>query len=95
MQTGGLAMGQQMGLGFARFYNPAVDDEADIIGQVLFFMALAMFLAIGGPDAMVLAVLNSFKHIPLGQFALEADFIALLTGMLLSVLEIALRVAAP
>jgi flagellar biosynthesis protein FliR len=65
MQTGGLIMGQQMGLGFAMFYNPAVDDEADIVGQVLFFMALAGFLLIGGHEAMLLAVLHSFEHIPL------------------------------
>ena len=41
VQTGGLIMGQQMGLGFARFYNPGIDDEADVVGQVLFFLALA------------------------------------------------------
>ncbi|UCD74456.1 MAG: flagellar biosynthetic protein FliR [Phycisphaerales bacterium] len=95
VQTGGLMMGQQMGLGFARFYNPAIDDQADIIGQMLFFLALALFLSIGGHEAMVLAVLNSFQHIPLGHFAAEADLVALLTGMLLAAFEIALRVAAP
>lgn len=95
VQTGGLMMGQQMGLGFARFYNPAIDDQADIVGQVLFFLALALFLSIGGHDAMVLAVFNSFKHIPLGQFAADGDLIALICGMLLTALEIALRVAAP
>lgn len=95
VQTGGLMMGQQMGLGFARFYNPAIDDEADVIGQVLFFLALAMFLSIGGHEAMLLAVFNSFQHIPLGQFAVDVDLLALLTGMLLAALEIALRIAAP
>ncbi len=95
VQTGGLVMGQQMGLGFARFYNPTVDDEADVVGQLLFFMALAMFLMIGGHEAMVLAVLNSFQHIQPGQFVLDLDFISLVNGLLLSVLEVALRIAAP
>lgn len=95
MQTGGLIMGQQMGLGFAMFYNPAVDDEADIIGQVLFFMALAGFLLIGGHEAMLLAVLHSFEHIPLGGFTAELSILALLTGLLLAAFELALRVAAP
>jgi flagellar biosynthetic protein FliR len=95
VQTGGLLMGQQMGLGFARFYNPGLDDEADIVGQVLFFMALAGFLAIGGHEAMVLAVLRSFDYIALGTFVVDLDVIALLTGLLLSAFELALRVAAP
>ena len=95
MQAGGLIMGQQMGLGFAQLYNPAIDDEADIIGQLLFFMALAGFLIIGGHEWMLLAVLRSFDHIPLGGFALNLNVLELTNGLLLASLELALRVAAP
>ncbi|MCP3905454.1 MAG: flagellar biosynthetic protein FliR [Planctomycetes bacterium] len=95
VQAGGLVMGQQMGLGFARFYNPGIDDEADVIGQVLFFMALAGFLVIGGHDAMLLAVLRSFEHVPLGAFVIDSSVIELITGLLLASFELALRVAAP
>jgi flagellar biosynthetic protein FliR len=95
VQTGGLIMGQQMGLGFARFYNPGIDDEADLLGQVLFFLALAGFLLVGGHESMVLAILRSFEYLPLGAFHLDLDVVSLLAGLLLSVLELALRVAAP
>lgn len=95
MQTGGLLMGQQMGLGFARFYNPAIDDEADVIGQVLFYMALASFLVIGGHEYMLLAVLRSFEHVPLGGFAPDMSLVTLLLGLLLSAFELAIRVALP
>jgi flagellar biosynthetic protein FliR len=95
VQTGGLMMGQQMGLGFAQFYNPGIDDEADVVGQLLFFMALAGFLLAGGHEAMMLAVLRSFEYIPIGTFHAGTDVIALLAGLLLSAFELALRVAAP
>jgi len=95
MQTGGLIMGQQMGLGFAQLYNPTIDDEADIVGQLLFFMALAGFVLMGGHESMLLAVLHSFDHVGLGRFALDMDVLNLITGMLVSSLELALRVAAP
>lgn len=95
VQTGGLVMGQQMGLGFARFYNPAVDDEADVIGQILFFMALTGFILIGGHEQMILAVLHSFEHIPLGSMVVNTDLTVLLAGMLTAAFELALRVAAP
>ena len=95
METGGLIMGQQMGLGFARFYNPAIDDEADILGQLLYFMALAAFLAIGGHQWMLMAVLNSFEHIHLGGFSPDFSLVQLATGLMLSSLELAMRVAAP
>ncbi len=95
MQVGGLVMSQQMGLGFARFFNPTIDDDADVLGQILFFMVLAGFLMIGGHEAMVLAVLHSFQHISLGGLAPGAGLMTLLTGLLTSGLELALRVAAP
>lgn len=95
LETGGLIMGQQMGLGFARFYNPAVDDEADIVGQLLFFMALAAFLRMGGHEWMMLAVLHSFERIQIGGFAPDLSLIDLVVGVIHSSLELALRVAAP
>jgi flagellar biosynthetic protein FliR len=95
VQVGGLMMGQQMGLGFARFYNPGIDDEADVLGQILFFMALAGFLVIGGHEAMVLGVLRSFDYIPLGQLAIDGSILDLVLGMLLAAFDLALRVSAP
>ena len=95
METGGLIMGQQMGLGFARFYNPAIDDEADILGQILFFMAIAIFMMIGGLEWMVMAVLHSFEHIQLGGFRPDVSLLELAGGLVLSSLELAMRVAIP
>lgn len=94
-QTGGLIMGQQMGLGFAQLYNPAIEDEGDLVGQILFFMVLIGFIAIGGLEAMAMAVLRSFDHIVLGGFAPDTTLIMFLTGILGAAFETALRVAAP
>lgn len=92
---GGLIMGQQMGLGFGLLYNPTIDDEADVIGQMLFFMAMVGFLLMGGHETLLLATLHSFERIPLGGFVMQPDVIALITGLILSSLEMALRLAAP
>lgn len=94
-QTGGLIMGQQMGLGFARFFNPGIEDEADVVGQFLFFLTLGGFLMIGGLDQIVLAVMHSFAHVPLGGFTPTMTLIDVLAGLLLAALELALRIAAP
>jgi flagellar biosynthetic protein FliR len=98
VQVGGLMMSQQMGLGFARFVDPALDVEVDVVGQVLFVLTLAGFLLIGGHEAMVLAVLNSFEHLPVpawGSFAPDLDLLAVSAGLLGATLEVALRVATP
>ncbi len=97
-QLGGLMMGQQMGLGFAQFFNPAIDDEADVMGQILYLMVLAGFLLVGGHESMVLGVLDSFRHVPVpaaASFAPDAGVVAVLVGLLTAALELSLRVAAP
>ena len=95
VQIGGLVMAQQMGLGFARIFNPAMDSNADILGQIIFFMTLSGFLMVGGHEAMLLAVLHSFEHVPLGGFRPDLDLIGMVVGVLSASFELALRVAAP
>lgn len=94
-QTGGLVMGQQMGLGFARFYNPAIDDEGDVLGQVLFLLALAGFVLIGGLESMFTGLLYSFEYVPPGGLTVDGSVIAMISGLLLAAFELALRIAAP
>jgi flagellar biosynthetic protein FliR len=97
MQAGGVIIGQQMGLGFAQLYNPAIDDESDVVAQVLYFLALAAFLAIGGLDSVVLALLHTFERVPAGAAggALGIELVTLSAGLLISALELGMRVAAP
>ncbi len=68
-QLGGLIMGQQMGMGLANIYNPALDVESDTVGQLLLFIAMGVFLAIGGLESLFLSVAGSFNAVPAG-FAL-------------------------
>lgn len=97
MQMGGLLCGQQLGLGFGRFYLPAMDDEGDAMEQMYFMLALVLFVAVGGVEQMVLAAAESYRWIgPLG-FGVEraADAGSMILGLLGSGFELSLRVAAP
>lgn len=95
IQLGGLLIGQQMGLGLARFFNPDVDDEADVLSTLLHFMIVGSFLLVGGHEALLRAVLASFEHVPLGGFRPDGDLLALFGGLLAAAFETSLRVAAP
>jgi flagellar biosynthetic protein FliR len=92
---GGLIAGQQLGIGFAQLFNPALDDETDIFGQLFLLMALVAFLLLGGIEQMLLALMHSFDYVAPGGFRPGTDFAGLLSGMLLATLELALRIAAP
>ena len=100
-QFGGLSMGQQIGLGFARFYNPAIGEESDALEQIMFFLALATFLALGGLESLFSAVGASFESLPAGSVPAMligeggGTPLAVAVGVLNGAFELGLRVAAP
>jgi flagellar biosynthetic protein FliR len=95
VQMGGLIMGQQMGLGLANFYNPTIDTEGDIIGQILFYVALGVFLALGGFDILVYSVVASFDRVAIGGFLLSQTPLETMIAVVHSGFELAIRVAMP
>lgn len=95
VQMAGLLMGQQMGLGLGTIFNPAINSEGDILGQVLFWLALSIFIVMGGVEVMHTAVVESFDRIPVGGLGAEQLPMTVLAGVLMSGYELAIRVAAP
>jgi len=94
-QVAGTVMGQQMGLGLAQVFNPAVDIQGDNIGQSLFFAAMAGFLVSGGLEALYVVLLQTFDHVPLGGFDFRRTPLDLLVGVVSSGFQVSLRVALP
>ncbi len=95
VQMGGRMIGQQMGLSLANVFNPAVDDEVDVIGQILLFIAMASFLAVGGLEIIHFALVSSFEAVPLGGFGIERLPLETVVGLVSSGMGLAVRIAAP
>ncbi|MBL8744967.1 MAG: flagellar biosynthetic protein FliR [Phycisphaerae bacterium] len=94
-QLAGVIMGQQMGLGLASVYNPAVDFEGDTLGQVLFFVALASYLVAGGLESVFGALLSTFESIRIGGLGAQDTPLDLLVAITASGFSLALRLALP
>jgi flagellar biosynthetic protein FliR len=95
VEGAGIIAGHQMGLSLARVYNPQLDTESDMVGQLLFFAAFAAYLAMGGMESLFDATAQSFDRIPLGGIVATDVPLDAIVGMMTSGLELALRVAAP
>lgn len=95
MEAAGVLMGQTAGFGLARVYNPDADMESDLLGQLMFYVAAGVFLAVGGMEGMFAAVLNSYANVPMGGIGIDQTPLSLLVGTLGSGIEMAVRVAAP
>lgn len=98
VQLGGVVMGQQMGLSLATVFDPNTEADSEVVAQLLMYGALMIFVLFGGLDVMFLAVAKSFAATPVGGFSWidhPPSALALITGMLGSGMELALRVSAP
>ena len=95
VQLSGLLMGQQLGFGLASVYNPAVEADTDLLGELLLYVALGVYITIGGVEAVYLALCHTFQRIPIGGFGAGNAPLDVLVGVIGSGFELALRVSLP
>jgi flagellar biosynthetic protein FliR len=95
LEMSGVIAGQQMGLGLARVYNPDTDTDSDVLGQMLYTIALGGFMACGGLESLAGCVMDSFRTVPLGGVELARLPVDVIAGALGSGFELAIRVTTP
>ncbi len=95
IQMGGYIMGYQMGLSLAESFNPELDTNSSVIGQLLFFLSIFIYISIGGLETIFVILTDSFHTIGSGTFTAGDTPLELLVSVLGSGFELALRVASP
>ncbi len=95
IQLAGMVIGQQAGLGLGQVFNPALDSNTTIIGQLFFLVALTSFVLMGGHRELMRALLDTFTTIPVMSYRAEPQIVSLLADVLTSSMTTALRLVAP
>jgi flagellar biosynthetic protein FliR len=95
MQVGGDIIDKQIGIGFADVVNPETGEQSGVIANVLFMMALAIFLIFGGHRVMLMVLIGSFNSVPIGGFQDFEGLVVMVVGMLTVAFHTGFRIAAP
>ncbi len=95
MEASGVIMGQSIGFGLARVYNPESDTDTDLLGQLLFYIASGLFFAMGGLELLFTTLLSTFSRVPPGSFTTRMVPLEMFVQVMSSGFELALRVAMP
>ncbi len=96
IQLGSHMISQQMGLSLATLYDPAFEDQSTVIEQVAFWIALVVFLNMGGHREVINAVVYSYQTVPIGSGGLDHTvMVNTLLGALQASYHAATRVAMP
>ncbi|MCX7875639.1 MAG: flagellar biosynthetic protein FliR [Melioribacteraceae bacterium] len=88
-------IGYDMGLMFAEVLNPMQELSNNVVGEVLFYASIMIFIIINGHHHLITAVVSSFGVIPIGKYVLNKPLVDLIIYMAGSVFTIALKIAAP
>lgn len=95
VQMGGYVMGYQIGLSLAESFNPELESNGSVTGDLLFYMAAFIFIASGGLDVLFVILADSFRTAPVGAFGAGDAPVGLVLAVLGSGFELAIRVATP
>ncbi len=91
----GTFVGFDMGLAMAQVMNPIEKTNGNVIGQVIYFMALMIFFILNGHHYIIRALAYSFQVIPIGEFKASEALFTLMIKYSASVFIIAVKIAAP
>jgi flagellar biosynthetic protein FliR len=72
VELAGEVVGFQMGLGFASFFNPALNTQSSAVARFFGQMATFLFVVMNGHLMVLMAVIKSFDKFPVDQNFLEA-----------------------
>src|SRR3954465_235907 len=80
-QWAGEMIGIEMGLNMSEVFDPAMGGGGSIVGDLYYFLTLAVFLSVGGHHALLNAVHASFDKLPPLSLAVDRPLLELLVAM--------------
>ena len=94
-QWAGEMIGTQMGLNLGQTLNPQYGGGGTVVGDLYFFLALLIFLSIGGHMALVKGVFDSFTALPLLAVSINRPLLDTIVGVFQGAMVLAMQLAAP
>ena len=94
-QFGGEMMDIQMGLSVAASMDPSSGGASKLLMRLNFYIAMLLYLVVGGHHQLMIALFESFEIIPLTGFRVRGEFIELLIKWTAEIFVVGVRIAAP
>ncbi|HEX2922767.1 MAG TPA: flagellar biosynthetic protein FliR [Chloroflexota bacterium] len=95
VQMAAQVVGVQVGYAFSSTMDPLLMQNSSFLDSFYNYLAVLVFLGLGGHHALISAVSNSFELVPLGQFGGEAIIGNRLVALSSATFGIALKLALP
>ena len=95
VQMAGEMQDTQAGFSLANTMDPTLSPHSAILGQFQIVLMWLIFFAVNGHQVLIQGIADSFGAIPLGEASFSGILTLQMTGMVTTLLLLALRIAAP
>lgn len=95
MQFAGTFIGFDMGLMMAQAMNPMEELSSTVMGEILYYAGMLIFLIINGHQFLIESLGYSFKIIPIGVYTVNQSVYTLLLKHSAAVFILAVKIASP
>ncbi|MCX6169923.1 MAG: flagellar biosynthetic protein FliR [Ignavibacteriales bacterium] len=91
----GHLIGYDMGLMMAEVMNPLQEANNNVVGEVIYYVSMMIFILINGHHYIISAVVASFSVVPLSKSTVTLPVVQLIVKYSFAVFTIAIKIAAP
>lgn len=95
MQLAGQVIGQTSGMMAANIFDPMSGAQVSFFARLLYWVALGVYLCIGGHRYLMAALLDTFKSIPLGGAGIPPSLVDGFVELITLSFSLGMRVAMP
>jgi flagellar biosynthetic protein FliR len=95
IQVAGQIIGQLSGMSLADVFDPAMGNSSPVFSQLMFYVALAVFMLINGHRVVMKTLLDTFVAIPAGRGGVADSVFDALVTILAQAFVVGIRAAAP
>jgi flagellar biosynthetic protein FliR len=95
VQLAGQLISFQMGFAMINVIDPATGGQVSILDQIGYWVALLVFLLLGGHHIMIYAISESFQLIDMGTISLKKELLVKFVALSSDIFIISLKIGAP
>ncbi|MCE5243889.1 MAG: flagellar biosynthetic protein FliR [Syntrophobacteraceae bacterium] len=94
-QLAGDLVTSEMGFGFAQMADPQSGGSSMIFSVWFHLMAMLLFFTLNGHHIVLKIIVESFRSVPIGSFALDAEIFQKIIALSTRLFVIAIKISAP
>jgi len=95
IQVAGRLIAQVSGMALADAFDPTFNDSVPVHAQLVTYVAMAVFVLVGGLEQLIGALLQTYDHIPAGTAAVPVNLSDTFTTLTANSFELGVRAATP